>query len=97
MAETRRAGLSVSQKRKLWERWKRGQSLNDRGPTRAPAGTSHRDAALCQVKGLHKPERSPAAGQVFSSLCPAKSSATLADAMNVLPGAVIPRRSPQGG
>jgi IS30 family transposase len=29
MAQMGRAGLSASQKRELWERWKRGQSLND--------------------------------------------------------------------
>ena len=29
MTQMRRRGLSASQKRELWERWKRGQSLND--------------------------------------------------------------------
>ncbi len=29
MARMKRRGLSASQKRELWERWKRGQSLND--------------------------------------------------------------------
>ena len=29
MARTRGAGLSVSQKKELWERWKRGQSMNE--------------------------------------------------------------------
>jgi len=29
MAQLGRRGFSASQKRELWERWKRGQSLND--------------------------------------------------------------------
>ncbi len=29
MAQMRRRGLSASEKRELWERWRRGQSLND--------------------------------------------------------------------
>ena len=29
MKQNRRPGLSASQKRDLWERWKHGQSLND--------------------------------------------------------------------
>lgn len=29
MAQTRRRGLSASQKKELWERWKRGQSASD--------------------------------------------------------------------
>ena len=29
MAQMKRRGFSASQKRDLWERWKRGQSLND--------------------------------------------------------------------
>ena len=29
MRQTRRRGLSASQKQELWERWKRGQSRND--------------------------------------------------------------------
>ncbi len=29
MAEMGRPGLSASQKKELWERWKHGQSLND--------------------------------------------------------------------
>jgi hypothetical protein len=29
MAQMGRRGLSASQKRELWERWKRGQSLNN--------------------------------------------------------------------
>ena len=31
MAQTVRAGLSASQKRELWRRWKAGQSLSDIG------------------------------------------------------------------
>jgi hypothetical protein len=29
MTQTKERGLSASQKKALWERWKRGQSLND--------------------------------------------------------------------
>ena len=29
MAQTGRRGLSVSQKKEFWERWKRGQSASD--------------------------------------------------------------------
>ena len=29
MTQTERRGISASQKQELWERWKRGQSMND--------------------------------------------------------------------
>jgi IS30 family transposase len=58
MTQNRRAGLSASEKKELWKRWRRGQSANDI----ARALTKHRGSihyALSLSGGIEPPPRRP--------------------------------------
>jgi IS30 family transposase len=56
MAQTRRRGLSAAQKKELWERWRRGQSLNDIARALAKQrGSIH--SALSVSGGIEPPPR----------------------------------------